>query len=108
MTRFMDHTHHGAEEFIFVIARGDTHILRHAATERVRADIQTTGAKVKAQTFHHFQPKLALFFDVKRTLRRDAGFRFLLFDHGLQQIRQPGFQIAKQHVEFLRGHTRFV
>ncbi len=57
---FMDHPKQGAEQLVFVVTGGNAHVFRHAATERVSADVQTTGVKVKPEGLHRLQSQLAL------------------------------------------------
>jgi hypothetical protein len=53
---FVNHAEQRAEQVVFVVARGDAHILGHAAAERVGADIQAPAVKIKAQHAHRLQP----------------------------------------------------
>jgi hypothetical protein len=71
MTGFVNHAKQRAQQFVFVIARGDTHIFWHAAAERVRANVQTTGVKIEAEHFHGFQTQLPLIGGREGALRRD-------------------------------------
>ena len=45
---FVDHAKQRAEQVVFVVARGDTHILGDAAAEWVGADIQASAVKIKS------------------------------------------------------------
>ena len=85
----MNHAKQRAEQIVLVVARGDTHILGHAAAERVGADIQPSAIKIKAQYAHRFQPQLALVGNRKRPLRFDERRLRLLFNHFLQQRGKP-------------------
>ena len=49
---FMHGSHQAAQEVVFAEARGHAHILGHATAERVRADVEPAGFKVKAQEPH--------------------------------------------------------
>jgi len=104
---FVNDAKQRAEQVVFVVARGDTDVLGHAATERVGADIQTSAVKIKSQHAHRLQPQFALVGNRKRPLRFDERRLRLLLNHLLQQRRKPGFQIREQYVKTGAGHIGF-
>ena len=107
MSGFVDHAEKRAEQFIFIVTRGDTHIFRHAAAERVGANVQTTAVKIEAKHFHRFQAQLALRGGREGTLWRNERSLSLFFHNLCQQLRQPGLQIAEQHIQASAGHVGF-
>ncbi|CCK02555.1 hypothetical protein BN129_1110 [Cronobacter sakazakii 701] len=106
MAGFVDHAKQRAEEFIFVIAGGDAHIFRHAAAERVRADIQPAAVEIKAEKAHRLKAQLALLRHRERPLRRNQRGALLFLHRAGEEIRQPAAQIAKQRIETRAGHVR--
>ena len=101
----MDHAKQRAEQFILVVARGDAHVFRYAAAERVRTHVEATAVKIEAEHFHGFQAQFALCCGRERALRRNKRTLRLLFHDVCQQVRQPGFHIAEQNVQTGAGHV---
>lgn len=66
MAGFVDHAEQSAEQVVFVVAGGDTHILGYAAAERVGADVEAPAVEVKAKDTHRLQAQLPLFSNGER------------------------------------------
>ncbi len=79
MPGFVDHAKQRAEQLVFVIARGDTYIFRHAAAERVRAHVEAAAIEIETEQFHGIQAEFTLLFKGKRPLWGDQRFLRLLF-----------------------------
>ena len=75
------------QKLFLVVTRGDAHIFRHAAAERVGADVDAAVVEVETEQLHHAEAQLALGVHIERTLRRLTGLVSLFGHHALQQIR---------------------
>jgi hypothetical protein len=60
VTRLVDDAHQALGELIFIIAGRDAHIAGSTATEGVKAHVEATMIKIKAEHLHHLQPELFL------------------------------------------------
>jgi hypothetical protein len=105
---FVHDAHQAAHEIVFGIAGGDAHVVGHAAAKRVAGDVEPATLKVKAQQAHHVQSQCALLFGGKRPLRWQHRFLDLFGQHLLHQIRQPGFDVAKNAVNVSAAGAGFV
>ncbi|MNN74562.1 hypothetical protein D3C81_1907720 [compost metagenome] len=74
MAGFVHHAKQGAQQLVFIVTGGDAHVFRHAAAERMGADVETPGVKIEAQHFHRFQPQLTLNGGRERALWRNERF----------------------------------
>jgi hypothetical protein len=52
MAGLVQHPHHGLHEVRLVIARGDSHVVGHAAAERMQRDVQAAMVEVEADRPH--------------------------------------------------------
>ena len=119
---FMNNAHQAAHEVVFVVARGDAHILGHAAAKGMGREVEPTGGKVKPEQGHEFQPQCALLLDRERTLRGKQHLTGLLVAHLADHAGQPGLHVAEDgvdvgaagaglelvHQRFVAAHARFL
>jgi hypothetical protein len=100
--------HQRAEELVVAEARGHAHVLRHAATERVGADVEPTALEVESEHAHHLATQLALCLHRERPDRLDHRLARLHLLHLANQPRQPLPHFSEDAVDGGAGGARLV
>jgi hypothetical protein len=92
VTRLVDDAHQAGDELLLVVARGDAHVRRHAAAERVAAHVEPAVGKIKAEQPHHLLAERLLRRNRERALRGEEGS---LFCRSLTVWMRPGSQLVR-------------
>ena len=108
MAGLVHYSHQGRPEIGLVIASGDPDIVRGAAAERVKADIEAAMMEVEPESLHQLNgdPPLAVY--------RKGPFRLgrcrlggLPFDHRGDECRNKRRQVGEQLINFGSPSIRF-
>ena len=108
VTRLVDDAHQAGDELLLVVARGDAHVRRHAAAERVAAHVEPAVSKIKAEQSHHLLAERLLRRNRERALRGEEGVALLPLAHGLDEAGQPARQIAEDLIQPRARHAGLV
>ena len=105
MAGLVNGAHQAGQQIVLAVARGQAHVFRHAAGERMRALVQAAGLEVEIEQAHHVLAQCTLRGDGERAHRLDKLVLGLALLRPLDQARQPLAQIAEQAVELRAGHA---
>ena len=108
VARLVDDAHQAGDELLLVVARGDAHVRRHAAAERVAAHVEPAVRKIKAEQPHHLLAERLLRRNRERALRGEEGVALLPLAHGLDEAGQPARQIAEDLIQPRARHAGLV
>ena len=106
MPRLVQNTHQSAGKVTFVVARGDAHIRRHAATKRMVAGVEAPVREIKAHRLHEAQPELSLSLGREGTLRNHDLVVLLSLDHLFGETRQKRAEVREQNINVRAAHAR--
>ena len=106
MAGLVDGAEQAACKIAVAVARGQAHILRHAAAERMRTLVEPPRREIETEQRHHFLVQRALRRHRERALRSDDFFTGLFRLCAGDQVRQPGFDVAENAVDIGRAHAR--
>ena len=110
MAGLMQNGHDGRAKIAFVVARGDAHILGHAAAKRVMALVQPAMREIEAEALHQRPRKLALASRGEGSggaERRRRLARLLVQNLG-QKIGEKTRQIVENDVDLGAGEARVI
>ena len=108
MARLVDYAHQAGDELLLVVARGDAHVRRHAAAERVAAHVEPAVREIKAEQPHHLLAERLLRRDGEGALWGEDGVALLPLAHGLDEAGQPAREIAEDLVQPRARHAGLV
>ena len=101
--------HHRRHEIRLVIARGDAHVLGHAAAEGMVRDVETPARKIEAQRLHQLHAKLFLGAGIERPFEGE-GRRLprLMGEDAFEKVRQESGQIVEHRIDIGAPGAGFV